>query len=109
MLSYHFELPLSIILPLVYRYKLDASPVLMCMRVVSVTMQRASFETVRYAFAILMFINLYTLVILFLYFSFSIALNHTGARCIRRGNMPPTYIVFSALWPSPQLIFADFA
>ena len=23
--------------------------------------------------------------------------------------MPPTYIVFSALWPNPQLIFADFA
>ena len=79
------------------------------MGVIPVITQRTSFDTVRYAFAILIFINLCTLAILFLYFSFFIALIHTGAPYKRRGRIPPTYIVLNALWPSSQLIFDDFA
>ena len=87
---------------LVWWYNLVASSILMCMGVIPVITQRASLDIVRYAFAILIFINHCTLVILFSYFSFFIALLHTGAPYKRRGKIPPTYIVLNALWPIPS-------
>ena len=58
-----------------------------------VSAQRASFDTVLYAFAIFIFINLCTLLRLILLLSISIALVHTGAPYRRSGSIAPVYIV----------------
>jgi len=54
--------------------------------------QRASFDTVRYAFAIIMLINLCTLMSLSLLLAISIALYHIGAPYRRSGSIVPVYI-----------------
>src|SRR5215469_10711379 len=73
-----------------------------------VTMQSASFEVVRNAFAILMFISRCTLLYILLLHFFSSALIHTGAPYGISGIIAPVYIVRSASLLSPHFNFADF-
>jgi hypothetical protein len=70
-------------------------------------MHSASYEIVRYAFAILKLMNLCTLVYFVLLYSFFIESIHTGAAYSNCGNIAPVYIVFCAPWLSSQLILAD--
>jgi hypothetical protein len=70
-----------------------------------VSIQRASFDTVRSAFAIL--ISLCTLTNFDLYLALSTAFLQTAAPYKRRGSIPHVYIVFRAACFSPQLSFAD--
>ena len=57
-----------------------------------VSAQRASFDTVLYAFAIFIFISLCTLMILSLLLAMSIPFYHTGAPYRRSGSIVPVYI-----------------
>jgi len=57
-----------------------------------VSAQRASFEPVRYAFAICIFFSLGTLLSLILLLHMSIALYHIGAPYRRSGSIAPVYI-----------------
>jgi len=61
-----------------------------------VSTQRAAFDTVRFALAILIFISLCTLTSLCLFLPMSIALFHTGAPYRRSGCIHPVYIVLRA-------------
>ena len=76
--------------------------------VIPVNMQRASWEVVRYALAIFMFISLCTLlsfVALCFHFRPSI---HTAAPYDRIGSIAPVHIIRRASCLSPQLILTDF-
>jgi hypothetical protein len=73
-----------------------------------VIIHSASFDTVRYAFATLIFISLWTLVIFSLWLVFSIVSVQTGAPYRRSGCIPPVYSDLRALWLKPQFSFVDF-
>ena len=71
-------------------------------------MQRASWEVVRYALAIFMFISLCTLLsFVALCFLFRPSI-HTGAPYDRIGSIAPVYVIRRTSRLSPQLILADF-
>ena len=79
----------------------------MAMGVNPVSIQRPSFDTVRYAFAILILTSLCTLISFDLLLTSSMAFFYTGNLYRRRGSIPPVYIVFRAACCSPQLSLAD--
>ena len=73
-----------------------------------VSTQSASFYTVWYALAILIFISCCTLCSLRLLLPMSKAFVHTGAPYRRSGSIPPVYIVLRAACWIPQLSLSDF-
>ena len=72
-----------------------------------VSAQRASFDTVRYAFAIFIFMILCTIMSLSLLLAMSITLYHIGATYRRSGSIASVYIDLRAAYWSPQLGLAD--
>ena len=80
----------------------------MSIGVIPVNTQGASWEVVRYALAIFMFISLCTLMsFVALRFLFRPS-SHTGAPYDRIGSIAPVYIIRRTSCLSPQLILAEF-
>ena len=72
-----------------------------------VSAQRASFDTIQYAFAFFIFMSLCTLTSLSLLLAVSIALYHIVTSYRRSGSIALVYIDLRAACWSPQLSLAD--
>jgi hypothetical protein len=79
----------------------------MSMGINPVSMQRVSFDTVRYYLAILIFISLCTLIYFSLLCLYCNASIQTGAPYSKSGSIAPLYIVLSVPCLSPKDILAD--